>query len=207
MLGRESEGGGMAAGSYNTVSKWFHWVTVGLMAVALPMGFVIKYIKDSDKMPFYAIHELAGLTILLVALARLAWRLTHKPPPLPDERPDADAPRGRREPLAALRRADPAAGPRLHRHQRPGLPAAGRDRLSRLHRPAEVHGSEQGAGGCGAVGAHRRRHLHRACCWRSTSPPRSSTRRSAATAPCCGSCSSCGPGLERAPRRADTPPP
>lgn len=77
----------MAAESYNSVSKWFHWVTVGLMAVALPMGFVIKHIKDSDKMAFYAIHESAGLTILLVAVARLAWRLSHPPPPLPDSVP------------------------------------------------------------------------------------------------------------------------
>lgn len=77
----------MAAESYNSVSKWFHWVTVGLMAVALPMGFVIKHIKDSDKMAFYAIHESAGLTILLVAVARLAWRLSHPPPPLPDSIP------------------------------------------------------------------------------------------------------------------------
>jgi cytochrome b561 len=86
MLGGDSEGGGMA-GSYNSVSKWFHWITVGLVAVALPMGFVIKHIKDSDKMPFYAIHESAGLTILLVAVARLAWRLSHPPPPLPEHIP------------------------------------------------------------------------------------------------------------------------
>ena len=72
------------AGSYNAVAKWFHWVTVGLMVVALPVGFVIKHIKDSDKMAFYAIHESAGLTILLVAVARLAWRWTHPPPPLPE---------------------------------------------------------------------------------------------------------------------------
>ena len=77
----------MAAESYSSVAKWFHWVTVGLMAVALPMGFVIKHVKDSDKMPFYAIHESAGLTILLVAVARLAWRLSHPPPPLPEHIP------------------------------------------------------------------------------------------------------------------------
>ena len=53
----------MAAESYNGVSKWFHWVTVGLMAVALPLGFVIKHVKDSDKMPFYAIHELSLIHI------------------------------------------------------------------------------------------------------------------------------------------------
>ncbi|MBD0270983.1 MAG: cytochrome b [Acetobacteraceae bacterium] len=85
--GDDGEGGAMAAESYNSVAKWFHWVTVGLMAVALPLGFLIKYIKDSDKMPFYAVHESAGLTILLVAIARLAWRWSHPPPPLPDSVP------------------------------------------------------------------------------------------------------------------------
>jgi len=87
MLAGDGEGESMAAESYNSVAKWFHWVTVGLMAVALPLGFVIKHVKDSDKMPFYAIHESAGLTILLVAVARLAWRVSHPPPPLPEHIP------------------------------------------------------------------------------------------------------------------------
>lgn len=74
-------------GSYNSVAKWFHWVTVALLAVAIPFGFVIQHIKDDAKMPFYAIHESAGLTILAVAMARLAWRLLNPPPPLPDSVP------------------------------------------------------------------------------------------------------------------------
>ena len=73
--------------SYNSMAKWFHWVTVALIAVALPVGFVIQHIKDADKMAFYAIHESAGLTILIVALARLAWRLRNPPPPLPPSIP------------------------------------------------------------------------------------------------------------------------
>jgi cytochrome b561 len=76
-----------ATPAYGTVSKWFHWVTVALMAVALPVGFVIKHIKDADKMVFYAIHESAGLTILFVAVARLLWRLSHPAPPLPEHVP------------------------------------------------------------------------------------------------------------------------
>ena len=74
-------------GQYGAAAKAFHWLTVALMAVTLPMGFVIQHIKDSDKMAFYTIHESAGLTILLVAAARLAWRLSHPPPPLPDSIP------------------------------------------------------------------------------------------------------------------------
>ncbi len=80
-------------GQYGTVAKWFHWVTVGLIAIALPTGFVIKFITgDSDgvyKFAFYAIHETAGLTILFAALARIAWKATHKPPPHPDHLPPA----------------------------------------------------------------------------------------------------------------------
>lgn len=66
---------------YTSTAKWFHWVTVVLMSVALPTGFVIQHIKDPSKMAFYAIHESAGLTIFFVAIARLAWRLAHPVPP------------------------------------------------------------------------------------------------------------------------------
>ncbi len=74
-------------GQYSRTAKWFHWITVGLIAIALPMGFVIKHIKDADKMPFYAIHESAGLTILFVAVARLVWRLRNPAPPHPAHLP------------------------------------------------------------------------------------------------------------------------
>jgi cytochrome b561 len=77
----------MATEGYGSVAKWFHWITVGLMAVALPFGFVIKYIKDESKMAFYAIHESAGLLILFVAIARLAWRIRNPPPPHPADLP------------------------------------------------------------------------------------------------------------------------
>jgi cytochrome b561 len=69
-------------GAYGRVAKWLHWITVGLMAVALPMGFVIQHIKDAAKMPFYAIHESAGLVIFAVVLLRLVWKQINPPPPL-----------------------------------------------------------------------------------------------------------------------------
>lgn len=80
-------------GQYGSVAKWFHWITVGLIAVALPTGFVIKFITgESDgayKMAFYAIHESAGLTVLFAALARILWKATHPPPPHPADLPAA----------------------------------------------------------------------------------------------------------------------
>jgi len=78
-------------GQYGTVAKWFHWITVGLIAIALPTGFVLEHITDANdgatKMGFYAIHESAGLTILICAIARLAWRAMNPPPAYPDHLP------------------------------------------------------------------------------------------------------------------------
>lgn len=78
-------------GRYGSAAKWFHWITVGLIAIALPTGFLIKFITpESDgayKMGFYTIHESAGLTVLLVALARILWKWRHPPPPHPADLP------------------------------------------------------------------------------------------------------------------------
>jgi cytochrome b561 len=80
-----------AATGYAPLAKWFHWITAALILAALPTGFVIKYIAETDdgihKMAFYGLHESLGVTIFLVALARLAWRLTHPAPPAPAGRP------------------------------------------------------------------------------------------------------------------------
>ena len=67
--------------AYHAVSKWFHWITVPLLLVALAVGFVIQHLKEESAMAFYAIHESAGLTVLFVALLRLAWRWGHPAPP------------------------------------------------------------------------------------------------------------------------------
>ncbi|MFM7422305.1 MAG: cytochrome b [Alphaproteobacteria bacterium] len=75
------------AGQYGAIAKLFHWVTLGLMLVALPLGFVIQHVKDASKMGFYALHETAGLTILFVAIARLIWRRLSPPPSLPNDMP------------------------------------------------------------------------------------------------------------------------
>jgi len=66
--------------AYPATSKWFHWITVVLLAIALPTGFVIQHIAEESKGVFYAVHESAGLTIFLVAVARLWWRLRHPVP-------------------------------------------------------------------------------------------------------------------------------
>lgn len=66
---------------YTSTAKWFHWITAVLIIAAVPTGAVIQHVKDPSKMAFYAIHESIGLLVLVLALLRLAWRLTHPVPP------------------------------------------------------------------------------------------------------------------------------
>lgn len=74
-------------GQYSSLAKWFHWLTVPLLGLALLSGLVIRFIKDDPKMAFYALHESVGLLILGLAIARLAWRGVSRPPALPDHLP------------------------------------------------------------------------------------------------------------------------
>ena len=94
--------------AYSSPAKWFHWITAAMVGIALPVGFAIKYFTTPDaailkpddaaaqaylaaanaiKFGAYAIHESAGLTIFIVVVLRLLWRLTHRPAPLPDHIP------------------------------------------------------------------------------------------------------------------------
>lgn len=74
-------------GQYSSLAKIFHWTTVPLMLLALGTGPIIRFVKDDPKMSFYAVHESAGLLVLFLALARLAWRAASPPPALPDHIP------------------------------------------------------------------------------------------------------------------------
>jgi cytochrome b561 len=66
---------------YSRVAIWLHWIIALLIVVNLLLGF---YHEDFDK-PVRAammnVHKATGLTILVLTLARIAWRLGHRPPP------------------------------------------------------------------------------------------------------------------------------
>jgi cytochrome b561 len=76
-------------GQYSALAKWFHWLTVPLLFLAIATGLVIRFMKDDAKMGFYALHESAGLIILALAIARLLWRGLSTPPALPAHIPPA----------------------------------------------------------------------------------------------------------------------
>lgn len=69
---------------FDTVSRLFHWVTVLLVAVMIPVGVVMTQdIPRSVQDPLFILHKGLGPVVLLVVLLRLAWRAAHPAPPLP----------------------------------------------------------------------------------------------------------------------------
>jgi cytochrome b561 len=67
--------------SYTPVAKALHWTTAVLVLTTLPLGFVMANYDVGDTL--YNLHKSIGPLILIITLVRLAYRLTHRPPPLP----------------------------------------------------------------------------------------------------------------------------
>ena len=70
---------------YSTLAIALHW----LLALALLGMFIVgSYMADlpfsPQRLQLYNWHKWAGVTILALSVFRLVWRLTHRPPELPE---------------------------------------------------------------------------------------------------------------------------
>jgi len=74
---------------YDTVAILLHWlVAVGVVAqITIGLAMTQLPLTPARQFPLYQLHKSIGITVLAVVLFRVAWRLTHRPPPLPDTMP------------------------------------------------------------------------------------------------------------------------
>jgi cytochrome b561 len=73
---------------YTITAIVLHWLVALFIFVAFPLGLYMSDLGLSPlKLKLYSYHKWLGVTILLLAIVRLAWRATHRPPPLPDTIP------------------------------------------------------------------------------------------------------------------------
>lgn len=78
---------------YSTVAIIFHWTIALLLIGNLAGGLLFDWIEDADKSLFFTLvqlHKATGITILALAVLRLAWRLMNPPPPYPDHMTPAE---------------------------------------------------------------------------------------------------------------------
>ncbi len=70
---------------YTPVAKGLHWLMAVLILGLLVLGVYMHELPLSpQKLQLYAWHKWAGVTVFVLVWLRLAWRVTHRPPPLAD---------------------------------------------------------------------------------------------------------------------------
>ena len=71
---------------YDRIALGFHWLILALLVAQFAIAWTMPDIKKATPdTGLVAWHLSVGSTILLVMLLRLAWRLTHTPPPPPSD--------------------------------------------------------------------------------------------------------------------------
>jgi cytochrome b561 len=68
--------------AYTGTAKALHWLVLGLLVVQFTLAWTMPHIgRDTPVTTLVGLHFSFGVSILLVAFVRLAWRLTHAEPP------------------------------------------------------------------------------------------------------------------------------
>ncbi|MEO1137210.1 MAG: cytochrome b/b6 domain-containing protein [Pseudomonadota bacterium] len=75
----------MSVERYNSVAVVLHWAIAILIIGQIAGGFYMHNLPNSSPIKFdlYQLHKSFGLSVLALSLARLGWRLAHRPPALP----------------------------------------------------------------------------------------------------------------------------
>ena len=69
---------------YSTVAMILHWALAILVIANVLIGWQAEDLRGPDRRALMSIHMPIGVSVLLLTLVLIAWRLVHKPPPLPD---------------------------------------------------------------------------------------------------------------------------
>lgn len=73
---------------YDSIAIALHWLIAIAIIGSFSLGFYMSDLPLSpQKLKFYSWHKWAGVTIFLFVLVRLLWRLSHRPPEMPDSIP------------------------------------------------------------------------------------------------------------------------
>jgi cytochrome b561 len=72
---------GKEARRYAIVAIALHWLIVVLLFANIWEGWQMDNLRGLAKFTVFQTHKSIGITVLVLTLARIAWRLTHRPPP------------------------------------------------------------------------------------------------------------------------------
>ncbi|ARJ67091.1 cytochrome B [Magnetospirillum sp. ME-1] len=79
---------GTASARYDAVARILHWVMAAAILALWVIGHMIDVLpKGPVRSEVIGLHKAIGVILLVMAVARLAWRLTRPQPPLPATMP------------------------------------------------------------------------------------------------------------------------
>jgi cytochrome b561 len=69
---------------YSAVAQGFHWIIAALIVTQFALAWTADDLPlGMHKLALLARHKSFGMTVLMLAVLRLLWRLFHRPPELP----------------------------------------------------------------------------------------------------------------------------
>ena len=71
-----------SASRYSRGAIVLHWLIALLIIGNVAGAWLSEDLPKPDRAAIMALHKAFGITILLLTLVRIAWRLTHTPPPM-----------------------------------------------------------------------------------------------------------------------------
>lgn len=77
----------MARRRYSGVAIILHWLIAALILINIRLGLQYETLRGFAQFQTLQWHKSVGITILLLTVLRLAWRLVHPPPPFPAAMP------------------------------------------------------------------------------------------------------------------------
>jgi cytochrome b561 len=77
------------AASWNAPARFFHWLIALLIFAQLALGIAaVNWPLSPTKVNLFFWHKSIGMTILILAVLRLAWRFRNSVPALPEDTPE-----------------------------------------------------------------------------------------------------------------------
>ncbi|HSY09177.1 MAG TPA: cytochrome b [Steroidobacteraceae bacterium] len=68
---------------WGSVAQFLHWLIVALILTQVILALAASELHGMAKLAMLARHKSVGITILMLAVVRLLWRLVNPTPPLP----------------------------------------------------------------------------------------------------------------------------
>jgi cytochrome b561 len=72
-------------GKYSKIAILFHWLIAILIGTNVLLATVADEMSRSASAVLMNPHKAIGISILVLSVARILWRLGHRPPPLPNK--------------------------------------------------------------------------------------------------------------------------